>query len=173
MVASSTAVGENAYLSMIGSAKDYVWITTPYLIPDDGMIEALRMASISGVDVRIITPRIPDKFQVHEVTRSNYDVLISSGVKIYEYTPGFVHSKMFLSDDNKAIIGTTNLDYRSFYLHFELSGAFYGASICNDVKKDFDKLFELSDPILDSRKVRGGIVRRAFTYIYRLFSPAL
>lgn len=167
------AVGENAYLTMIGSAKRYVWITTPYLIPDDGMLEALRLAAISGVDVRIITPHIPDKKQVHEVSRSNYDVLISSGVKIYEFTPGFVHSKMFLSDDDKAIVGTTNLDFRSFFLHFELSVAFYQAGICEEVKKDFLHLFELSCVMNEQKKVRIGFIRRAFRYFYKLFSPAL
>ncbi len=166
-------MGENAYIQIINSAKRYVWITTPYLIPDDKLIDALRMAAGSGIDVRIITPNYPDKPQVHEVTRSNYEYLIDSGVKIYEFTPGFVHSKMFLSDDERAIVGTTNLDYRSFYLHFELSVAFFNSSIISDVKKDFEKIFDLSKQIEKGESARINPVRKLFRYFYKLFSPAL
>ncbi len=166
-------MGENAYLNIINSAKRYIWITTPYLIPDDKLLDALCMAAESGIDVRIVTPNYPDKPQVHEVTRSNYDDLIESGVKIYEFTPGFVHSKMFLSDDERAIVGTTNLDYRSFFLHFELSVAFYGSSILESVKKDFISIFDISREMKIGEDRNISLVRKAFRYFYKLFSPAL
>lgn len=166
-------MGENAYLNIINSAKKYIWIATPYLIPDDKLLSALSMAAESGIDVRIVTPNYPDKVQVHEVTRSNYESLIMSGVKIYEFTPGFVHSKMFLSDDSRAIVGTTNLDYRSFFLHFELSVAFYGSSVLSPIKEDFDKIFSLSKEIKAGDADKISIIRKAFRYFYKLFSPAL
>ena len=166
-------MGENAYLHIINSARRYVWITTPYLIPDDKLTDALCMASESGIDVRIVTPNYPDKPQVHEVTRSNYEDLIQAGVKIYEFTPGFVHSKMFLSDDERAIVGTTNLDYRSFFLHFELSVAFYGSSVIRDVKDDFLKIFDLSKLMKAGANEKINPIRKAFRYFYKLFSPAL
>ena len=166
-------MGENAYLNIINSARRYVWISTPYLIPDDKLTDALCMAAESGIDVRIVTPNYPDKKQVHEVTRSNYEYLLQAGVKIYEFTPGFVHSKMFLSDDERAIVGTTNLDYRSFFLHFELSVAFYGSSIITDVKKDFEKIFDLSKEMQAGANEKINPIRKAFRYFYKLFSPAL
>lgn len=166
-------MGENAYLNIINSARRYVWISTPYLIPDDKLTDALCMAAESGIDVRIVTPNYPDKKQVHEVTRSNYEYLLQAGVKIYEFTPGFVHSKMFLSDEERAIVGTTNLDYRSFFLHFELSVAFYGSSIITDVKKDFEKIFDLSKEMQAGANEKINPIRKAFRYFYKLFSPAL
>lgn len=166
-------VGENAYIEMVNSARRYLWITTPYLIPDDTMINALKNASLGGVDVRIITPSVPDKKQVHEVSRSNYKNLIEAGVKIYEYTPGFIHTKMFLSDDNRAIVGTTNMDYRSFYLHFELSVLFYSSSMCKSVKEDFLAIMDVSKRMKRDSHEKINIIRRLFRYFYRMFSPAL
>lgn len=112
-------VGMNAYLNLINRAKDYVYITTPYLIIDNLLMEALCVSAKSGVDIRIIVPHQPDKWYVHAVTRSNYAQLIEAGVKIYEYTPGFIHSKTFVVDGIYATVGTVNLDYRSLFLHFE------------------------------------------------------
>ena len=116
------------YIQIINHARRYVWITTPYLIIDTKMNTALSIAAQSGVDVRIITPRFPDKWYVHPVTRSNYLPLLAAGVRIFEYTPGFMHAKMFVSDDEVSIVGTTNMDYRSFYLHFECGVAFFCSS---------------------------------------------
>ena len=166
-------ITEDVYVQMIANAKRYVWITTPYLIPDDKLSDALCMASESGIDVRIVTPNYPDKKQVHEVTRSNYELLLRSGVRIFEFTPGFVHSKMFISDDERAIVGTTNLDYRSFFLHFELSVAFYGSSIIKDVKSDFNKIFDLSKEMESGAADKISPIRKVFRYFYKLFSPAL
>lgn len=130
-------VGEHVYLQIISSAKDYVYINTPYLIIDDSMLSALVLAAKSGVDVRIVTPHIWDKRFVHMTTRSYYSELIAAGVHIYEYSKGFIHSKTFVSDDDIASVGTTNMDYRSLYLHFECGAVFYDCSVVKEVKEDF------------------------------------
>ena len=112
-------LGENIYMNIINEAKHYVWLYTPYLIVDDAMIQALCLAAKRGVDVRIVTPGIPDKKFAYWLTQSNYSALIQAGVRILQYTPGFIHAKCFLSDDEIATVGTINMDYRSLYLHFE------------------------------------------------------
>ena len=113
------AVGQSVYLNMIAKARKYIYITTPYLVIDVATNTALCNAAKSGVDVRIITPHIPDKRYVFEVTRAHYPPLLRAGVRIYEYTPGFIHAKNFVVDDRFAVVGTINLDYRSLFLHFE------------------------------------------------------
>ena len=168
----SESIGEKAYLQVVNNAKRYVYITTPYLIPDDAMIDALKSAAESGVDVRIVTPRYPDKKQVFEVTRANYDELIKSGVRIFEYLPGFVHTKMFIADDDVAVVGTTNLDYRSFFLHFELSVVFFSSSIIKDVKEDMMKILDYSEEVDGRIKVRNPI-KKCTRFFYSLFSPVL
>ncbi len=130
-------VGENVYLNMITRAKKYLYITTPYLILSNEIVSALQNAALSGVDVRIITPHVPDKKYVFEMTRANYEPLIERGVKIYEYTPGFVHAKMFVCDDLYATVGTINLDYRSLYLHFECGCWMYHTPAILDIREDF------------------------------------
>ena len=167
---SSTA--EDVYIQMIANAKRYVWITTPYLVPDDQMMGALKIAAASGVDVRIITPHYPDKKTVFEVSRSNYIPLIDTGVKIFEYMPGFMHSKTFIADDEAAVVGTTNIDYRSFYLHYELSVLFVRSSIVKAVKEDFLKTFAVSEEMTKSMVTVRNPVRRFIRYFLRLFSPA-
>lgn len=166
-------ITKDVYLQIICSAKEYVWLMTPYLVPDSTFISALKMAAESGVDVRIITPHYPDKKTVFEVTRSNYLPLLKAGVRIYEYIPGFIHSKTFIADDEIAIVGTTNIDYRSFYLHFELSVLFMLSSIVSDVKDDFLKTFEMSEEQTVGKVSHVGIFRRMARYFLRLFSPAL
>ena len=135
-LANSTAA-EDAYLQIINRANDYIYITTPYLILDNELSYALRLAASSGVDVRIITPGIPDKKLVFMLTQSYYRQLIRQGVKIYEFEPGFVHAKMFVSDDRCAVVGTANLDFRSLFLHFECGAEFYYSPLVLDVKEDF------------------------------------
>ena len=167
-----SCTAEDVYIQMIANAKQYVWIMTPYLVPDDQMMGALKIAAASGVDVRIITPHHPDKKTVFEVSRSNYIPLMQSGVKIYEYMPGFMHSKTFIADDKAAVVGTTNIDYRSFYLHFELSVLFVGSSVVSAVKDDFRRTFELSERMSPEMVTVHGPVRRFIRYFLRLFSPA-
>ena len=118
-------VGETVYMDILNRAKKYVHIMTPYLIIDQSMITALTFAAKRGVDVKLILPHIPDKKFVFALAKSHYKELLKAGVRIYEYTPGFVHAKIFTSDDEKAVVGTINLDYRSLYLHFECAAFLY------------------------------------------------
>ena len=161
-------VGETVYLDVINRAKDYVYIFTPYLILDDFVRAALCDASKRGVDVRIVTPAIPDKKTVFRLTRANYPPLLKAGVKIYEYTPGFVHSKCVVSDDNCAVVGTINLDYRSLYLHFEDAVYFTGLDAVKDVKKDFEETFPLSK-IIEKDTVKRTIFGRLIDSFLRVF----
>lgn len=166
-------VAENAYIQIINCASNYVWITTPYLILDNEMITALRIAAQSGIDVRIITPYYPDKIYVHPVTRSNYKVLLEAGVKIYEYTPGFIHAKMFVCDDIVSIVGTTNMDYRSFYLHFECGVAFYGSSVVHQVREDIAKTLEVSREVSLKQVYATPLHTRLIRALLRLFAPLM
>ena len=133
----SETVSENIYLNMISHARRYVYICTPYLIIDNEMITALTLAAKSGVDVRIMTPGIPDKKIVFLLTQSYYEQLLMAGVKIYVYQPGFLHAKSFVCDDELAVVGTINLDYRSLYLHFEDGVWMYRSEVIEDIKQDF------------------------------------
>lgn len=134
-------VGEDVYISMVQSASRYCYFTTPYLIITDEMSHTIGLAAKRGVDVRIITPGIPDKKVVYSVSRSFYNRLARNGVRIYEWTPGFIHSKMCVADDRAAVIGTINLDYRSLYHHFEDACLLYNCGAVRDIKEDFDRLF--------------------------------
>ncbi|MGN0313765.1 MAG: cardiolipin synthase [Fusicatenibacter sp.] len=165
-------IGKNVYLNMIHGAKDYLYITTPYLICDHELLSALRMAAKKGVDVRIITPHIPDKKTVFLMTRSNYRVLIQDGVKIYEYTPGFIHAKNFICDDKFSVCGTINLDYRSLVHHFECGAWMYGTDCIGDMKADFLATSEQSQIItLEQSKLRGW--KRLLAELMKVFSPLL
>lgn len=165
-------VGEHVYIQMLNMAKDYVYITSPYLIVDDSMISALCLAAKSGVDVRIITPHVWDKALVHLTTRSYYQELIRGGVKIYEYSKGFIHAKTFVSDDETATVGTTNLDFRSLYLHFECGVWMYGTDTVGKIRDDFLRtLNECHQVTLED--CRGSLLRKAFQSLLRLFAPLL
>ncbi|MEM1484753.1 cardiolipin synthase [Oscillospiraceae bacterium PP1C4] len=166
-------VSEETYMQIINRATRYVYITTPYLILDNEMVTSLQMAARSGVDIRIVTPHIPDKWFVHEVTQSYYQQLLNSGVKIYEYTPGFVHAKMYVSDDQVAVVGTANMDYRSFYLHFECGVCFYNAKIVADVKNDILKTIEMCEEVWHDYAKSVPVHRRIIRAFLRLFSPML
>ncbi len=163
-------VGETIYLNMIYSATEYVWITTPYLIIDYNMEQALCSAAKKGIDVRIIVPGIPDKKIVYEATKSCYPTLLEAGVKIYEYSPGFVHAKTFLSDGKFATVGTVNLDFRSLYLHFECGVWMYSTPTIGDIKGDFDEMFGQSRKVIRS-DCNINVFRRAFRSIIKLMSP--
>lgn len=166
-------IGENVYLNMITRAKRYVYVFTPYLIIDSEMATALVNAAKSGVDVRIITPGIPDKKTVFLLTRSHYPELLLGGVKIYEYTPGFVHAKGFVSDDEYAVVGSINLDYRSLCLHFECAAFFYRAKVVAGMKEDFLKTMEDCEQITISRCESRLLPYRLILSVLRLFSPLL
>ena len=130
------SVGESVYTDMLYQAKDYIYITTPYLAIDSELQTALCMAAKRGVDVRMITPGIPDKKLVYRLTRSYYPTLLRAGVKIYEYTPGFIHAKSYVCDDKLCVVGTINMDYRSLYLHFECGTLIYNNPEVVRVKQD-------------------------------------
>ena len=162
--------GENVYMNMLNAAEEYVYITTPYLILSDEMTKALTLAARRGVDVRIITPRIPDKKIVFEVTRSYYAVLVHAGVRIYEYVPGFIHAKTFVSDDDSAVVGTVNMDFRSLNLHFEDGVLFMKGSIPEKVRRDFISTMEKSEEVTGAY-LRRSTALRVTQCILRLFSP--
>lgn len=166
-------VGENVYLNIINKSKEYVYINTPYLIVDNELVTALTLAAKGGVDVRIVTPHIEDKWYAHIVTRAYYAQLIESGVKIYEYTPGFIHSKTFVSDDEVGVVGTINMDYRSLYLHFECGVLLYKTKSIEQIKNDFIKTIEVCERITleDCHKVKwSNIFVRS---ILRVFAPLM
>ena len=161
---------ENVYLNLLAQAKDYAWFMTPYLIITDELARALELAAKRGVDVRIITPGIPDKKAVYAVTRSYYARLVADGVRIFEYSPGFCHGKQCLVDDAVASIGTSNLDYRSLYLHFENNVVLYGCDCLKDMKGDFQETFAQCREVTASYRSAPMRLREC---ILRLFAPML
>ena len=166
-------VGENVYLNIIGNARKYVYIYTPYLVTDNEMITALKLASKRGVDVRIVTPGVPDKKFVYWLTQSNYQNLIEAGVGIYQYTPGFIHSKCILCDDELATVGTINFDYRSFYHHFECGVFLYKADAIEELKKDMEETFTVSEQITLEWCRDKFVKTNVIGPVLKLFSPLL
>lgn len=165
-------VGEHVYLQILNQAQDYVYINTPYLIVDDSMVSALTLTAKRGVDVRIITPHRWDKWVIHMTTRSYYRELTKAGVKIYEYTSGFNHSKTFVSDDHTATVGTTNLDFRSLYLHFECGALLFDTAAVMEVKEDFLRTLEVCQPVT-KKDCYPGLFMRLFQDVLRLFAPLM
>jgi len=163
-------IGEDVYLNMINSAKDYLYIMTPYLIIDSEMVNSLIRAAKRGVDVRIIVPGIPDKKIVYTQTTSFFKILHDSGVKIYKYRKGFVHSKVFLSDDIRAVVGTINMDYRSLYLHFENGIYLENNSEIKEIISDFEETLEDCHK-LGNKDVKVGFFKNLWQAILRLFAP--
>lgn len=164
---------ELAYLGLINSATRNLYITTPYLILDNEMTTALTHAAMSGVDVRIITPHIPDKKLVFAVTRSNYRALLDSGVKIYEYTPGFIHAKSMTADGKVSVVGTANFDFRSFYLHFENCVLAYKSSCVSEVESDFLETMEKSQEITIEEINKKGPLYAILQAVLKVFSPLM
>lgn len=164
-------VSMNIHLSLITHARDYIYINTPYLIPNDTIKNALILAAKSGVDVRIITPHIPDKIFVNQITKANYGPLIRAGVKIYEFTPGFNHSKTFVSDDRLAIAGTVNMDYRSYYLHFENGILMTHTDQIAAMRKDFEDTLKVSQLITEQDLENTSLPVRLFRAVLNLFVP--
>ena len=163
---------QNIYFNILDKANDYCYIYTPYLIIDTDFINTLVLAAKRGVDVRLVTPGIPDKKIVYMITQSFYYPLVEGGVRIFEYSPGFVHSKVFVSDDKVATVGTVNMDYRSLYLHFENGTCFYDCSVIKDVKQDFTDAFEVSREITKD-KTRHGIIRTFIVSVLKLFASLM
>lgn len=166
-------IGEMVYLDIINNAEEYVYITTPYLILDNELLTALQLASKKGIDVRIITPHIADKWYVYQIAWRYYPRLIEAGVKIYEYTPGFIHAKSFVSDDSTAVIGTINLDYRSLYLHYECACLIYNNSAVFDIKNDFLETIKLSQEITLEECRKLPLRRKLAGWLLNIFAPLL
>lgn len=163
--------GEGIYMQLLNTAQKYVYIVTPYLIVDNTMIRGLTLAASSGIDVRIITPHIPDKWYVHPVTQNSYDELLSAGVRIFEYTPGFIHSKFFVSDDRVATVGTINMDYRSFFFHFECGVWMCGTDSVPEIKKHFLELQKQSQEIILKDWRRRPWHQKLKQAVLNLFAP--
>lgn len=166
-------VGENVYLNLIKNAKHSIYFMTPYLIITDEMNRELGLAAKRGVDVRIITPGIPDKKMIYKVTRSYYAGLVKNGVRIYEYTPGFLHAKQCICDGETATVGTINLDFRSLYLHFENGAYLYGYDCIKDIQNDFEETFAVSNEVTEKYKSGRSAVLRGTQCIIRLFAPLM
>ncbi|NMD37494.1 MAG: cardiolipin synthase [Christensenellaceae bacterium] len=165
-------IGEGAYYNIISRAKEYVYICTPYLIIDNALMLALSNCAKSGVDVRIITPGIGDKWYVHATTRSYYKSLIKAGVRIYEYTPGFIHSKTVVCDGDMALCGTINFDFRSLYLHYECGVCLYDNKAVMQIYDSFiDTLFKCTEQNLDNIKVPW--YKELIRAILKMFAPLM
>jgi cardiolipin synthase len=166
-------VGETIYFNMINKAKRYVYICTPYLLIDNEMIVTLCTAAKSGIDVRIIMPGVPDKKIVYAMAQASYQRLIENGVKIYQFIPGFLHAKMFVCDDEVATVGSVNMDYRSFYLHFENGLFFYKSHAVKDVYNDFMDMLDQSEEITLDFCMKRNWFTRMFLGVMNIFSPLL
>lgn len=164
--------GEDVYLNIINQANNYVYIFTPYLIIDTDMINALTLAVKRGVDVRIVIPGIPDKKIVYTLSESYVEPLVKNGVKVYKYTPGFVHSKVFVADDNVATVGTINLDYRSLYLHFECGCYLENVREIADIKKDLVETIQRSHKI-SKEEVSFNLLKSVWQSVLRLIAPLM
>lgn len=159
--------GENVYMDILNRASRYVHIMTPYLILDNELEAALKFAAQRGVDVKLILPGIPDKKIANALAKTHYKYLMQAGVKIYEYDPGFVHAKVFVCDDEKAVVGTINLDYRSLYHHFECATYMYKTSCIKDIEEDYSRTLEKCSEVTfetirkekTSTKIRGSFAR--------------
>ncbi len=165
-------VGEMVYLDIINHARKYVYITTPYLIPNNELVTALEYAAKSGVDVRIITPGHPDKWYCRSIAWSYYRDLLELGVKIYEFD-GFIHAKNFVSDDRSAVVGTINLDYRSLYLHFECATYMYGTGTEKLVRRDFEATLGHCREITVADCDKRSLWSCAVSAVLRMFAPLL
>ena len=165
--------GEDVYICMADGAHDYVWFITPYLIITDEMCHAFSMAAKRGVDVRIITPGIPDKKIVYKLTRSYYHGLARNSVRIFEFTPGFCHAKMSIADDLVATCGTINLDYRSLYHHFENGCLYADCEAVMDTKRDFEETFAQCREVTDFYASGRGAIMRLGHMLLRLAAPLM
>ena len=169
----SEATSNRLYIDLLSQATDYAWFFTPYLMLGDDLLDAMLAAAQRGVDVRIIMPGIPDKKLIFRMSRSFYQVLLTGGVKIYEYTPGFIHAKNFVVDGRFATVGTVNLDYRSLFLHFEDGVWLCDAPCIHDIEQDFQDTLTVSEPITLRRFRHLNILLQLYRSILRVFAPLM
>lgn len=161
---------EDLYFQCIANAHKSIWLTTPYFAVEDSIVRALCMAAGSGVDVRLMLPGIPDHKYTQIVAGSYYERLLRHGVKIYEFTPGFLHTKGLLADGEMAVVGTINMDYRSFQLHYECGVAVYGAALTEDLRADMEDIMARSAPVDEKRWAKRSWFRKLLEKILRIFS---
>ena len=166
-------VGERVYVDILNRASRYVHIMTPYLILDAVTENALKFAAERGVDVSIILPGVPDKKVPYAIAMTHYKPLLEAGVKIYEYTPGFVHAKVFVSDDNEAVVGTVNLDYRSLYHHFECGLYMYNTGCIADIEKDFENTRNSCVQVTLHTIKKAKISRKILGFLMKVIAPLL
>lgn len=165
-------VAKSVYINIINNSENYLYITTPYFAIDQEFFSALVSAKKRGVDVKIITPHIPDKIYIFRVTQSYYKLLIDQGIEVFEYEPGFIHSKLIISDDKFATVGTVNFDYRSFYHNYECGIWLYDTECIKDIKNDFDKTLEKSIKVTsDFIKTNINWFKRLSGELFKLFAP--
>ncbi len=164
-------LGENVYMNILKNAKNYVYITTPYLIISDEMSRELQLAAKRGIDVRIIMPGIPDKKTVYFLSHSYYAPLTNAGVKIYHYQPGFVHAKQWLCDDEIGVVGTINMDFRSLYLHYECGTFMYRCSALSVMRQDFEEMFAVSERVPQNYGNARRPGKRLLQQVLRLLAP--
>ncbi|WP_461812507.1 cardiolipin synthase [Faecalimonas sp.] len=166
-------IGEQVYFHILNHAKKYVHIMTPYLILDNEMVTNLTYAAKCGIEVIIIMPHIPDKWYAFVLAKTYYEELINAGVHIYEYTPGFVHAKVFVSDDDTATVGTINLDYRSLYLHFECGTFIYNNQVVRDIEKDFQETLKKCQKVTITDLRMRGVIETVTGRVLRLIAPLM
>ena len=166
-------IGETVYLNLINKAKDYIYINTPYLIIYNEMATALKIAAKSGVDIKIVTPYIPDKKFVHAVTKSYYESFIKDGIEIYEFTPGFMHAKTFVVDDEYGVVGSINLDFRSLYLHYECGVWLYKTESIKSMKDDYLETLKRCHKVTMEECKNTSSIRKVLRLIIRMFAPLL
>ena len=164
-------IAERVYLDIINKAKKYVYIMTPYLILDNEMVVSLCFAAQRGIDVKLVLPHIPDKKLIFYIARTYYRQLMQAGVEIYEYTPGFVHSKLFVSDDCKAVVGSINLDFRSLYEHFECAAYIYKNPVIARIKKDYRDTIQKCQLMTPENYKKIPLFTRGLGHILRVFGP--
>lgn len=166
-------IAKNVYLDILNKAENYVYIMTPYLILDNETVVALTFAAGRGVDVKILMPHVPDKKIVFYIARTYYTQLLEAGVKIYEYVPGFLHSKVWVSDDVKAVVGSINLDYRSLYEHFECAVYLYKNNEVEHIKQDFMETLDKCLEITIGDYKRFPLITRVIGRVFRLIGPLM
>lgn len=166
-------VGEAVYMHILNHAKQYVHIMTPYLILDNEMLDALKLAAKSGIEVCIIMPHVPDKWYAFAVAKTYYKELLEAGVKIYEFLPGFVHAKVFVSDDDTATVGTINLDYRSLYLHFECGVLIYRNPVVQDIEQDYQATLKRCRVVTLKDERETGFFTKMCGRVLRILAPLM
>ncbi len=167
------SLAENVYLDMMNRANRYIHVMTPYFINDNETIRAFKYAAERGTEVILIVPHIPDKKAIYDVTRISYPVLLRAGVKVYEYTPGFVHAKVVVSDDNKAVVGSINFDFRSLYHHFECATYIYRNSVIDAIEEDFQRTLEACQEVTMEYYLAIPWYHRLFGKVLNFFAPLL